>query len=48
MLDNDSVIEMTFYTDPVFNVELFFAKQQLLWVLKVILLVKHFSLEILK
>ena len=48
MLDNELVIEMTFYTDPVFNVELFFAKQQLFWVLKVIFLAKHFSLKILK
>ncbi len=39
----DIDINMTFYTDPVFNVELFFAKQRLFWLLKVILLAKQFS-----
>ena len=48
MLDNELVIDMTFYTDPVLNVELFFVKQRLFWVLKVILLAKHFSLGISK
>jgi hypothetical protein len=31
---NELVIDMTFYTDPVLNVELFFAKQRLFWVHK--------------
>ena len=46
MLHNELVINITFYTDPVFNVELFLAKQRLFWVPKVKKFAKQFSLGI--
>ena len=33
---------MTFYTDPVYNVNFFFAKQRLFWILKVIFFGENF------